>query len=87
MRAAGGPAVDAALRGTAGLLRERAEVLLDANRADVEAAGRVAWRGLLDRLRLDPERLAGMAAQIDVLAATPGRRAGARPHAADRRRV
>jgi len=72
VRAAGGPAIDAALRAAAGLLRDRADTLLAANRADVEAAeaGGMA-QGLLDRLRLTPERLADMATQLDVLAATP----------------
>lgn len=72
VRAAGGPAVDAALRTAAGLLRERSAELLAANAADVaaaEAGGMAA--GLLDRLRLTPERLADMAHQLEVLAATP----------------
>lgn len=72
VRAAGGAAVDAALRAAAGLLRDRADDLLAANAADVtaaEAGGMAA--GLLDRLRLTPERLADMAHQLDVLAATP----------------
>ncbi|MCX6463370.1 MAG: aldehyde dehydrogenase family protein [Pseudonocardiales bacterium] len=72
VRAAGGAAVDAALRAAAGLLRERTADLLAANAADVAAAeeGGMA-AGLLDRLRLTPERLADMADQLDVLAATP----------------
>jgi glutamate-5-semialdehyde dehydrogenase len=72
VRAAGGPAIDAALRAAAGLLRERAADLLAANATDVataEANGMAA--GLLDRLRLTPERLADMATQLEVLAATP----------------
>ncbi len=72
VRAAGGPAVDAALRAAAGLLRERADEVLAANAADVTAAERGGMAaGLLDRLRLTPERLADMADQLDVLAATP----------------
>ena len=72
VRAAGGPAVDAALRTAAALLRERAEDLLAANRADVDAAQASGMAsGLLDRLRLTPERLADMATQLDVLACTP----------------
>jgi glutamate-5-semialdehyde dehydrogenase len=72
VRAAGGPAVDDALRTAARLLRERADDVLAANAADVETAerGRMA-PGLLDRLRLTPERLADMADQLDVLADTP----------------
>jgi glutamate-5-semialdehyde dehydrogenase len=72
VRAAGGPAVDNALRSAAERLRERAGELLAANAADVEAAqhGGMAG-GLLDRLRLTPERLADMAVQLEVLAATP----------------
>ena len=72
VRAAGGPAVDAALREAAALLRDRAGVLLAANGADVDAArhnGMAA--GLLDRLTLTPERLADMAVQLEVLADTP----------------
>ena len=72
VRAAGGEAVDAALRTAAVLLREKAPELLAANAADVEAAtanGMAA--GLLDRLRLTPERLADMATQLEVLAGTP----------------
>jgi glutamate-5-semialdehyde dehydrogenase len=72
VRAAGGPAIDAALRQAAELLRERADDLLSANRIDVEAAQQGGMAaGLLDRLRLTPERLADMATQLDVLAATP----------------
>ena len=72
VRAAGGAAVDAALRSAAGLLRSRADALLAANAADVDAAQRGGMAGgLLDRLRLTPERLADMADQLDVLAATP----------------
>jgi glutamate-5-semialdehyde dehydrogenase len=72
VRAAGGPAVDAALRNAADLLRERHAELLAANAADVATAeqGGMAT-GLLDRLRLTPERLTDMATQLDVLAATP----------------
>jgi glutamate-5-semialdehyde dehydrogenase len=72
VRAAGGPAIDAALTAAAGLLRERADDLLAVNAEDVaaaEASGMAA--GLLDRLRLTPERLADMAHQLEVLAATP----------------
>ena len=72
VRAAGGAAVDAALRSAAGRLRDRADALLAANAADVDAAQRGGMAGgLLDRLRLGPERLADMADQLEVLAATP----------------
>ncbi len=72
VRAAGGPAVDAALRTAADLLRDRTDELLAANAADVATAeGNGMAAGLLDRLRLSPERLADMATQLDVLADTP----------------
>jgi glutamate-5-semialdehyde dehydrogenase len=72
VRAAGGAAVDAALRTAAGLLREEASELLAANAKDVEAATANGMAGgLLDRLRLTPERLADMATQLEVLAQTP----------------
>jgi glutamate-5-semialdehyde dehydrogenase len=72
VRAAGGAAVDAALRTAAELLRDRSPELLAANGADVAAAERNGMAtGLLDRLRLSPERLADMATQLDVLAGTP----------------
>lgn len=72
VRAAGVAAIDAALRTAAALLRERTDDLLAANAADVEAAEQGGMAsGLLDRLRLSPERLADMADQLDVLAATP----------------
>ena len=72
VRSAGGPAVDAALRTMATALRDRAANLLAANAADVQAAERGGMTGgLLDRLRLTPERLADMAVQLEVLADTP----------------
>jgi glutamate-5-semialdehyde dehydrogenase len=72
VRAAGGAAVDAALRTAAGRLRGHTDTLLAANDADVDAAqaGGMAG-GLLDRLRLTPERLDDMAVQLEVLADTP----------------
>jgi glutamate-5-semialdehyde dehydrogenase len=65
-------AIDTALREMARLLTEQAASLLDANAADV-AAGEAAGlgRGLLDRLRLDRARLAEIARQTELLAATP----------------
>jgi len=72
VRAAGGPAVDAALRTMAQLIRERADRVLAANAEDVATAERNGMApGLLDRLRLSPERLADIAHQLEVLAATP----------------
>jgi glutamate-5-semialdehyde dehydrogenase len=72
VRSAGGPAIDAALRTMATALRDRTDDLLAANAADVEAAERGGMAGgLLDRLRLTPERLADMAVQLEVLADTP----------------
>ena len=72
VRSAGGPAVDAALRTMATALRDRTDDLLAANAADVDAAERGGMTGgLLDRLRLTPERLADMAVQLEVLADTP----------------
>lgn len=72
VRAAGGAAIDATLRTAAVLLRERAPDLLAANAVDVATAERNAMApGLLDRLRLTPERLAEMATQLEVLAGTP----------------
>jgi len=65
-------AVDAALHTMAAALRDRTAELLAANAADVEAAERGGMTGgLLDRLRLTPERLADMAVQLEVLADTP----------------
>lgn len=72
VRAAGGEAIDRALRTAAILLRERTGRLLAANAEDVEAAEQNGMAaGLLDRLGLTPERLADMATQLDVLADTP----------------
>ncbi|MBN9800448.1 aldehyde dehydrogenase family protein [Pseudonocardia alni] len=72
VRAAGEGRIDDALRAAASLIRDRAHELLDVNAADVAAAERNGMAaGLLDRLRLDPERLAGIATQLEVLAATP----------------
>ena len=72
VRAAGSAAVDAALRAVATRLRDRADDLLAANAADVDAANRAGTtQSLVDRLRLTPERLAEMAVQLEVLAATP----------------
>jgi glutamate-5-semialdehyde dehydrogenase len=64
--------IDGALSAMAGFLRASSADLLAANEADVEAAvadGMSA--GLLDRLRLSPERLDTMASALDLLASTP----------------
>ncbi|MEQ3551472.1 aldehyde dehydrogenase family protein [Pseudonocardia nematodicida] len=72
VRAAGEGRIDDALRAAASLIRDRAVELLEINAADVAAAERNGMAaGLLDRLRLDEERLAGIAMQLEVLAATP----------------
>jgi glutamate-5-semialdehyde dehydrogenase len=64
--------IDAALRAMGGLLRTQAPAILDANAADMASgADRGLGRGLLDRLRLDEERLAGTARQLELLAAIP----------------
>lgn len=72
VRAAAPGAVDEALRAAAARIRDGAPELLEINAADVEAAERNGMAaGLLDRLRLTEERLAGIATQLEVLAATP----------------
>ena len=72
VRAAGGSAIDAALHTAAALIRDRVDELLAANAADVAAAEQGGMApGLLDRLRLGPDRLADIAHQLDVLARTP----------------
>ncbi|ASW56363.1 aldehyde dehydrogenase family protein [Plantactinospora sp. KBS50] len=66
---AGDDQVDAALRGMARLLSESAEPVLAANAEDQRAARDGGMGGgLLDRLRLDPDRLRGMAEQLTALA-------------------
>jgi glutamate-5-semialdehyde dehydrogenase len=64
--------IDDALRGMATLLGQAMAQVLQANAADV-AAGRRAGlgSGLLDRLRLDEARIAGLAGQIGLLAGEP----------------
>ena len=62
-------AIDQALRAMARRLTETTGEVLAANREDQDAAVAAGMRGgLLDRLRLDPARLAAMAAQITALA-------------------
>src|SRR5689334_3218275 len=72
LAAAPGETIDEALLAMAALLREQAPAILAANRADT-AAGQAAGlgAGLLDRLRLDDARLAGMSGQLTLLAGTP----------------
>jgi glutamate-5-semialdehyde dehydrogenase len=61
---------DAALTGLARLLRERTDEILDSNRVDLDA-GRDAGLddALIDRLRLDPERIEAMAAGVEAVRA------------------
>jgi glutamate-5-semialdehyde dehydrogenase len=62
-------AIDRALRRIAQLLTETTDAVLEANREDQETAAATGMSGgMLDRLRLDPARLAAMAAQITALA-------------------
>jgi glutamate-5-semialdehyde dehydrogenase len=61
--------VEAALRRAAQLLRERHDVVLDANRADVAAGSSRLDPGALDRLSLDDERIEAMATGLEATAA------------------
>jgi glutamate-5-semialdehyde dehydrogenase len=61
-------AVAAALRGAAGIVRERGEVILRANAADCEAAAGRLDEGTLDRLRLDGARVDALARQLEAMA-------------------
>ena len=72
LAAARDKAIDEALRVMAARLGEAAGDVLAANAADV-AAGEEAGlgQGLLDRLRLDPARIAEMARQLGLLAGAP----------------
>ena len=72
LAAAPDAAIDGALSAMAGHLRAASAAVLEANEADIEAAiadGMSA--GLLDRLRLSPERLDAMASALELLASTP----------------
>jgi glutamate-5-semialdehyde dehydrogenase len=60
--------VDAALLRAAGLLRERRDVVLDANRTDVAEASSRLDAGALDRLRLDEGRVEATAAGLEATA-------------------
>ncbi len=61
-------AVAAAMRSAAALVRDRRREILEANRADVEAAGDGLDEGTLDRLRLDGARVDVLAAQVEAMA-------------------
>ena len=61
----------AALKGMSARLEAEVEALLHANRADIAALDLTFPDAMRDRLRLDAGRIAGMAAQIDALAAAP----------------
>ena len=61
--------IDGALRQMAALLRTQLPAILEANAADMaRGAEQGLGRGLLDRLRLDEQRLAATASQIELLA-------------------
>jgi glutamate-5-semialdehyde dehydrogenase len=60
--------VDEALRRAAGLLRERRDVVLDANRTDVAEGSSRLDAGALDRLRLDEGRVEATAAGLEATA-------------------
>jgi glutamate-5-semialdehyde dehydrogenase len=63
--------VDQALLRAASLLRERSDVVLGANRADVADASSRLDEGALDRLRLNPERIEAAAGGLEGTAALP----------------
>jgi glutamate-5-semialdehyde dehydrogenase len=70
LAAAGAGTIDGALREMARLLGSSVPALLAANAEDAAAAAAAGMgRGLLDRLRLDEERIGQMARQIELLAA------------------
>jgi glutamate-5-semialdehyde dehydrogenase len=60
--------VDEALRRAAGLLRERRDLVLAANRTDVAEGSSRLDAGALDRLRLDEERVEATAAGLEATA-------------------
>jgi glutamate-5-semialdehyde dehydrogenase len=65
-------AKDAALHAIADALEQRVDEILEANARDMEAGREVALTdALLDRLRLDEARVAGIAAQVRDIAALP----------------
>jgi len=71
LSAAGGAAKDGALRVAADLLEQRCAEILEHNRADLDGARDEATDAGLDRLRLDPERVAAMAAVLRQVAELP----------------
>ncbi|OKJ92075.1 aldehyde dehydrogenase family protein [Amycolatopsis sp. CB00013] len=72
LAAASPEAIDAALNAMADKLVEHADVVLDANQADIAKAREDGMSaGLLDRLTITPERLTGMAEQLRLLAGAP----------------
>ncbi|HEX6357450.1 aldehyde dehydrogenase family protein [Actinophytocola sp.] len=72
LAAAPDSAIDGALSAMASRLRASSASLLEANEADVAAATADGMSaGLLDRLRLSPERLDTMASALELLASTP----------------
>ncbi|MFB9687833.1 aldehyde dehydrogenase family protein [Amycolatopsis plumensis] len=72
LAAASAEAVDAALSGMAERLLAHRDEILEANQADVERAKADGMSaGLLDRLTITPDRLAGMAEQLRLLAGAP----------------
>jgi glutamate-5-semialdehyde dehydrogenase len=63
---------DAALEAMAAALESRADQILEANARDVEAGQEAGLHsGLLDRLKLTEERLAGIARDVRTIAALP----------------
>ena len=67
-----GPVRDRALQLAAGLLEEKWEWLVEANRADLERADAAGLtEAARDRLRLTPERVEGMAVGLRTVAALP----------------
>ncbi len=72
LAAATDQAIDAALTAMADLLLARRAEVLEANQADVAKAREDGMSaGLLDRLTITEERLAGMSEQLGLLASTP----------------
>ncbi len=61
--------VAAALSEAAALVRKRADEILAANEADVEAAKDQLDEGMLDRLRLDGARVDALSEQVEAVAA------------------
>ena len=60
-----------ALMAMAGALRNSTEAILAANRQDIEAARGTVPDTMLDRLALTPQRIEGMAAGVEAVAALP----------------